>query len=146
MGTNRYIILHGSAKDRNEAISMCGEALYKAGIVSSQFAKLCMIREREYPTGLPTEIPTAIPHAKDNITENSICFLKLESPVAFKRMDDDSQVVLTDMIFNLAIKDPEEHLKVLQNMMTFLNDSTALKKCRTLDDDDLIAYLQQHIG
>lgn len=146
MGTNRYLILHGSAKNRDEAITMCGDALYKAGIVSSQFGKLCIIREREYPTGLPTEIPTAIPHAKDNITENSICFLKLDKPVTFQRMDDDTQEVQTDMIFNLAIKDPTQHLKVLQNMMAFLNDKEALLKCRTLPDEELIRYLQKNIG
>lgn len=147
MGTNKYIVLHGAARDRDEAISMCGDALFKAGIVSSQFGKLCIIREREYPTGLPTEIPTAIPHAKeDKITENCICFLKLEQPVIFRRMDDDSQEIKTDMIFNLAIKDPNEHLKVLQNMMAFLNDSNALEKCRNLNDEQLIAYLEEKIG
>lgn len=147
MGTNRYLIIKGSARDRDEAINMCGDALFKAGIVSSQFGKLCIIREREYPTGLPTEIPTAIPHAKeDKITENCICFLRLDQPVIFRRMDDDTQEVKTDMIFNLAIKDPNEHLKVLQNMMTFLNDTEALQKCRTLEDSELIAYLKANIG
>ena len=146
MGTNRYLIIRGSAKDRYEAISMCADALYKEGIVSSEFGKLCIIREEEYPTGLPTEVPTAIPHAKDNITENSICFLKLDKPVSFRRMDDDSQEINTDMIFNLAIKDPQEHLKALQNMMIFLNNSEALEKCRTLPDKELIEYLQENIG
>lgn len=144
---NRYIVINGSAEDREEAIRMCGEALYQAGLVSKQFGELCVNREREYPTGLPTEIPTAIPHAKDEgITESSVCFLKLDKPVVFNRMDDDSQVVNTDMIFNLAIKDPNEHLKVLQNMMSFLNDPEALLKCKALSDRELIDYLQKNIG
>lgn len=144
---NRYLVIHGSAKDRYEAISMCGEALYKEGLVSEQFGTLCVEREKKYPTGLPTEIPTAIPHAKDEgITENSICFLKLDRPVVFKRMDDDTQDVNTDMIFNLAIKNPDEHLKALQNMMMFLNDSDALLKCSTLSGRELIDYLQEKIG
>ena len=144
---NRYIVINGSAEDREEAIRMCGEALYQAGLVSKQFGELCVNREREYPTGLPTEIPTAIPHAKDEgITESSVCFLKLDKPVVFNRMDDDSQVVNTDMIFNLAIKDPNEHLKALQNMMSFLNDPEALLKCKTLSDGELIDYLQKNIG
>lgn len=144
---NRYIVINGSAGDREEAIRMCGEALYQAGLVSKQFGELCVNREKEYPTGLPTEIPTAIPHAKDEgITESSVCFLKLDKPVVFNRMDDDSQVVNTDMIFNLAIKDPNEHLKALQNMMSFLNDPEALLKCKTLSDGELIDYLQKNIG
>lgn len=144
---NRYIVIHGSAKDNEEAIRMCGDALYSAGLVSRQFGELCMKREREYPTGLPTEIPTAIPHAKDDgIVESSVCFLKLDEPVTFKRMDDDTLDVETDMIFNLAIKDPNEHLTALQNMMTFLNDSEALLKCKTLSGDELVDYLQKNIG
>lgn len=144
---NRYLVIHGTAKDRYEAISMCGDALYEEGLVSRQFGTLCINREREYPTGLPTEIPTAIPHAKDDgIVESSVCFLKLDKPVTFKRMDDDSKDVNTDMVFNLAIKDPNEHLKALQNMMSFLNDPEALQKCRSLSDQELIDYLQKKIG
>lgn len=144
---NRYLVIHGFAKDRYEAIRMCGEALYKEGLVGEEFGILCVEREKNYPTGLPTEIPTAIPHAKDeSITENSICFLKLDQPVSFKRMDDDTRDVNTDMIFNLAIKDANEHLRALQNMMMFLNDSDALLKCKTLSDENLIDYLQEKIG
>lgn len=144
---NRYLVIHGSAADRNEAIRMCGSALYKAGLVSEQFGELCINREREYPTGLPTEIPTAIPHAKDDgIVESSVCFLMLDEPVTFQRMDDDSEYIRTDMIFNLAIKDPNEHLNALQNMMAFLNDSDALQKCRSLSDEELEDYLRKNIG
>lgn len=144
---NQYIIIHGSASDREEAIRLCGNALYENGFVSRQFAQLCVNREKDYPTGLPTEIPTAIPHAKDDgITQNSICFLKLEKPVVFRRMDDDTEEIHTDMVFNLAVKDPTQHLEALQNMMAFLNDTEALQKCRELADDDLIRYLEEKIG
>jgi len=144
---NRYLVIHGSAKDREEAILLCGDALYKAGLVSEHFGELCVNREREYPTGLPTEIPTAIPHVKDEgITQSSVCFLRLDQPVSFQRMDDETEEVDTDMIFNLAIKDPNEHIKALQNMMSFLNDPDALLKCKTLSDAELIDYLQKHIG
>lgn len=144
---NRYIIIHGSASDREEAIRLCGNALYENGFVSRQFAQLCVNREKDYPTGLPTEIPTAIPHAKDDgITQSSVCFLKLEKPVVFRRMDDDTEEISTDMVFNLAVKDPNQHLEALQNMMTFLNDTEALQKCRELADEELIRYLEEKIG
>lgn len=144
---NKYLVIHGSANDRYEAILMCGEALYAAGIVGKSFGNLCIEREKEYPTGLPTEIPTAIPHTKDaSVRENSICLLKLDKPVTFQRMDDDTESVETDLIFNLAIKNPDEHLQVLQNMMVFLNDSERLNRCRELPDEELISYLEETIG
>ena len=49
---NRYLVIHGFARDRYEAITMCGEALYKEGLVSEQFGTLCVEREKNYPTGL----------------------------------------------------------------------------------------------
>ncbi|MGN0294391.1 MAG: PTS sugar transporter subunit IIA [Lachnospiraceae bacterium] len=147
MAQNKYVIVRGSAASDKEAITLCGKALVEAGLVSESFIEGCLKREVDYPTGLPTDIPTAIPHCKDDtIVENSICFLKLEQPVAFRRMDDDEETVETDMIFNMAIKDPNEHLGALQNMMTFLGDSEALELCRTLPDDELVEYLQKHIG
>ncbi|MDO4942286.1 MAG: PTS sugar transporter subunit IIA [Lachnospiraceae bacterium] len=143
----RYLVINGSAEDSEGAIRLCGEALYKEGIVMKDFGTLCVEREKDFPTGLPTEIPTAIPHVKaEGIRENAICFLKLDKPVVFRRLDDDTEEVETDMVFNLAIKNPEEHLMVLQNMMMFLNDPEVLLKCRTLSNEETAAYLQEQLG
>ena len=147
MGQNKYLVIHGAAKDSDEVISMCGRALYDAGLVKETFGEKCRIRERDYPTGLPTDIPVAIPHCKDEgIKENSICFLKLDAPVVFRRMDDDTENIETDMIFNMAIKDPNEHLQALQSLMQFLNNPEALEKCRNLSDDEVIRFLEESIG
>lgn len=142
----RYLVIHGTADNNEQAIKLCGEALYKAGIVSENFGDLCAKRERDFPTGLPTEIPTAIPHVKDEgITENAICLLKLNHPVTFKRLDDDIEEVKTDMIFNLAIRDADEHLAVLQKMMAFLNNPEVLTKCKKLSNEETEVYLQEQL-
>ena len=136
----KYLVIQGTANSSEEAITLCGEALHKAGIVGVE-------REKDYPTGLPTEIPTAIPHAKvSGIKENAICLLKLESPVVFRRLDDDTEQVETDLIFNLAIKDPNEHLQVLQRMMEFLNNKEVLLKCKELSNEETVAYLTEQLG
>ncbi|HJC50423.1 MAG TPA: PTS sugar transporter subunit IIA [Candidatus Anaerostipes avistercoris] len=146
MGT-KYLVIQGTADNNEEAIKLCGDALYKAGIVNEDFGKLCVEREKDYPTGLPTQIPTAIPHAKaTGIKQNAICLLKLEHPVVFRRLDDDMEEVKTDMVFNLAIKDPNEHLSVLQKMMDFLNNPEVLLKCKELSNEETIAYLTEQLG
>ncbi len=143
----KYLVIHGKAQNSEQAIRLCGEALHKEGIVGEDFARLCMEREKDYPTGLPTEIPTAIPHTKAaGIKENAICLLKLDSPVVFRRLDDDTEQVETDMIFNLAIKDPNEHLQVLQRMMEFLNNKEVLQKCKELSEEETITYLTKQLG
>ena len=50
------------------------------------------------------------------------------------------------MIFNLAIKDANEHLAVLQKMMAFLNDPEVLLKCKKLSNKETEAYLQEKLG
>lgn len=143
----KYLVIQGTANSSEEAITLCGEALHKAGIVGEDFGKACVEREKDYPTGLSTEIPTAIPHAKvEGIKENAICLLKLESPVVFRRLDDDTEQVETDLIFNLAIKDPNEHLQVLQRMMEFLNNKEVLLKCKELSNEETVAYLTEQLG
>lgn len=143
----KYLVIRGKAANSEEAIRLCGKALYEAGVVGKEFAECCVEREKDFPTGLPTEIPTAIPHAKsDGIVQNAICFLKLDDPVTFRRLDDDTEEVQTDMIFNLAIKDTNEHLGVLQKMMEFLNDAEILLKCRNLSEEETIAYLEEQLG
>ncbi|WP_249029003.1 PTS sugar transporter subunit IIA [Tannockella kyphosi] len=147
MVSNRYVVIKGSAKDKYEAIKLCANALYEKGIVSEEFANSCICREEEYPTGLPTVIPTAMPHAGDDgITESCICFLKLDHPVTFNRMDDVEEEIETSLIFNLAIKDSSQHIKFLQNMMTFLDDKECLNMCQKLEGEDLIKYFSEKIG
>ena len=144
---NRYIVVNGYAKDAEEAIMLCGNALHAAGIVDSKFGSKCYLREKNFPTGLPTKIPVAIPHCKDDsITENAICILRLDKPVTFYRMDDDEAKIETNLIFNLAIKNPDEHLAVLQNLMEFLNNHTEIKHCLDMMDIELVDYLTQKIG
>ena len=143
----KYLVIQGTANSSEEAITLCGEALHKAGVVGEDFSSACVEREKNFPTGLPTEIPTAIPHAKvEGIKENAICLLKLESPVVFRRLDDDTEQVDTDLIFNLAIKDPNEHLQVLQRMMEFLNNKEVLLECKELSNEETVAYLTEQLG
>lgn len=147
MAENKYIVIRGKAENAEKAILMCGEALYKEGIVGPDFGKNCVIREKDFPTGLPTEIPAAIPHCQDNsVNSNAICVLRLEEPVEFRRMDDDEEKIMTDMIFNLAVLDADEHLEALQNLMAFLSDTGTFTLCRQKTDEELIMYLKEHIG
>ena len=128
---NVYIATEGSAKDWEEAIRICGTCMMERGSVSRSFTDSCIEREREYPTGLPAGIPVAIPHSKaEGIKENCICFLRLDRPVRFYRMDDSEEYIDTRLVFNLAIKGADDHLEFLQKLMQFVLDEGSLEKCR----------------
>ncbi|MGM9531498.1 PTS sugar transporter subunit IIA [Intestinibacter sp.] len=147
MSSNEYVVISGNAKNEEEAIRMCGEALLEKGYVGESFISGCIEREKEYPTGLPTDIPVAIPHCKSSsVEQNSICLLKLDEPVVFYRMDDAEECIKTDMIFNLAIKDANDHLGILQKLMQFVSDSDALIECKGLSNSESIKFLKEKIG
>lgn len=147
MSDTTYLVIHGSADNSTDAIRLCGDALVKAGVAGPSFAEGCITREKDYPTGMPTDIPVAIPHCKDaGIQKNAICVLFLDHPVEFRRMDDDQETVETSIIFNLAVRNPDEHIDVLQRLMAFLGDSETLEKCTKMNDEDLIALLESSLG
>ena len=44
----KYLVIQGTANSSEEAITLCGEALHKAGIVGEDFGKACVEREKDY--------------------------------------------------------------------------------------------------
>ena len=143
----KYIAIQGDAKNKEEAIGLCGEALFNSGFVGKTFSENCILREREFPTGLPTNIPVAIPHCKDeSVIQDSVCFLKLNRPIQFYRMDDEEEIIETDIVFNLAIKESEKHVDVLSNLIKFVTNSENLELCKSLDILEIPKFLENKIG
>lgn len=142
-----YLAVEGSAANWEEAIRLCGRHLIEHGCVDQAFVEGCVEREKEYPTGLPSDISVAIPHCRSGVVkENNICFLRLDKPVRFNRMDDDVETVDTRLIFNLAIQAADDHLEFLQKMMGFVTNNEILEKCLELPLEDIPAFFRQELG
>lgn len=125
---NKYVGIQGDAESWEDTIRLCGQALVEKGYVEQSFIDGCLEREKDYPTGLPSPVPVAIPHCKsEGINENSICLLRLNNPVKFYRLDDSEEYIKVALIFNLAIKNPEDHLEYLQKLMAFVMDEDKMK-------------------
>lgn len=143
---NVYLTTEGSAKNWEEAIRLCGKCMQENGSVNPQFTEDCVTREKEYPTGLPAEIPVAIPHSKAHgINENCICFLRLDEPVRFYRMDDSDEYVDTKLVFNLAIQQANDHLEFLRKLMQIVLDKEVLEKCLELPIDQVAEFLKENL-
>lgn len=146
MSKEKVIALEGRADDREEAIRLCGQALSRAGIAEDAFAEGCVRREREYPTGICTDIPVAIPHCRsDAILQSGVCYLRLEEPVEFGRMDDDEETVMTRSIFNLAIT-AGDHLDFLQKMMSIVGDEEFVAELEQADIKDVPELLEKRLA
>ena len=145
--SKKYIAIEADAKDWEEAISLCGNALVDKNCVGKDFITACVERERIYPTGLPTVIPVAIPHAAStDVKTTAVCILKLNHPVEFKRMDDSNETIEAKLIFNLAIKGHNEHLDYLQNLIAFVMDEEKIKKCLSLPIEEISNYLETYMS
>ena len=115
----KYFAIKGHADTDSEAIALCANKLFTEGCVNQSFKMNCIAREKEFPTGLPSEIPVAMPHSEiSGVIQNAVCMLILDEPVKFRRMDDDSQIIETQMIFNLALTGSQEHMNTLKNLMS----------------------------
>lgn len=144
---NVYLATEGGADNWEQAITLCGEYMISQGSVNKDFMEACIEREKEYPTGLPADIPVAIPHSKAaGIKENCVCFLRLDKPVRFYRMDDSEEYVDTQLVFNLAIKEADDHLEFLQKLMQFVLDVDTLNKCSEIPLDEIPAFLEEELG
>ncbi len=144
---NVYLAAEGAAKDWKEAIQLCGKCMMEHGSVNQDFVNACIEREKEYPTGLPSEIPVAIPHSKaEGIKENTICFLRLKEPVRFLRMDDSEEYCDTRLVFNLAIREADDHLEFLQKLMRFVLDAGVLEQCNKLPLAEIPAFIEKELG
>ncbi|MCD8091209.1 MAG: PTS sugar transporter subunit IIA [Clostridiales bacterium] len=143
-----FLSAEGSAENSDEAIRLCGRYMMESGsIVGEDFTNACIEREKEYPTGLPTEVPVAMPHGNaEGIRKNCVCFLRLDKPVRFQRMDDSDEYIDTKLIFNIAIIQPNEHMEFLKKFMKFVMDEEILKKCSELPLKEIPTLLEEELG
>ena len=141
-----FLAIEGTAATAQDAIQRCGDALMDAGCVTADFARNCIDREVDFPTGICTEIPVALPHCKSEaILRSALCYLRLDAPVVFRRMDDDELTVETRHIFNLAIA-PGDHLEFLSKTMQLLADPQVLESFESMTIDEVAAYLKEHLS
>lgn len=103
--------------DYKEVIEYLGKTFLDNKYIKKQYINDVLIREESFPTGLELKnMGIAIPHANpDNVLKNGISILKLKNPVRFSNMETGDDVYVS-MAFMLALKDPDDHLKMLQSL------------------------------
>lgn len=142
------LVINAEANDYEEAIRCAGNHLHTQGYVKDDFVNECIKRELLYPTGLPTAMPIAIPHCSSKFVEKeSMCVLRLKNTVDFQRIDDAEQSVSTSLIFNLALKNDEEHVVFLQKFISALGSEEGdfVRDCMTLKCEDVPALFEKYI-
>ena len=128
----KYSVHVMCSTDRAEILRQLGTELYKAGYVKESYIEAVCKREMEFPTGLPMNgVCIAIPHADvSHVISEAMAVGVLEQPVQFQVMGSKDEFVDAQLVFMLAIKDPQAQLDMLQRLVEGCQDEQVLYMLR----------------
>lgn len=143
----KIIILDEELPSATLALTRLADSLQAAGQVNDQFKAALLTRERQFPTGLQTKtLGVALPHAAPEFVEHEqLGLLRLKRPVIFRQMGDNAEVAV-QLVFILALKEPQQQLAMLQALMQLFQNEAAVQKLMTLTDQNDIITLLASLG
>jgi galactitol PTS system EIIA component len=127
-----------------DVLKIISNKLYEKGFVNKEFYEALIEREIKFPTGLPIDgaIKVAIPHVYPEFVEKSgIGIGILAKPVLFGEMGSSTRKIPCSIVFVLALKDANNHLKLLQRLMDFITCKKNIEKMMIAKDKDSIIGL-----
>lgn len=138
-------------KNSKEVLSSLADCLIEEKIVKQSFKEAILEREDSYPTGLQFDgYGIALPHTdSEHVIKSQIAIMTLEKPVKFVEMATSDKEIDVKTIFMLALKDSNQHIKILQKVMELLQDREDMTKIESFDDskenvEKLIEILEKH--
>ncbi|MDU3688165.1 MAG: PTS sugar transporter subunit IIA [Anaerococcus hydrogenalis] len=149
---NKIIKLkEGNLKNSKEVLSNLADCLIEEKMVKKSFKEAILQREKSYPTGLQFDgYGIALPHTdSEYVIKSQIAIMTLEKPVKFIEMASTDKEIDVKTIFMLALKDSNQHIKILQKVMELLQDKEAMSMIESFDDskeslDKLIKLLEKY--
>lgn len=123
--------------DREHVLRQLGAELVSRGFVKESYIDAVCERESIFPTGLPTAgVSIAIPHADaSHVNEKAMIVGVLSKPVEFQVMGSTDEFINAELVFMLAIKDPQAQLDMLQKLLADCQNQQVL--CTIRDHTDL---------
>lgn len=117
------ILLDLKSVDKEEAIKTAGQLLVDGGYVEKEYIQAMLDREQLVSTyiGNGIAIPHGVGSSKDKIKKSGIVVLQFPQGITFA---DDNKAYL---VLGIAGKD-NEHLKILSNIATSLEDKDTVEK------------------
>lgn len=115
-----FVLVGLDASDKSEAIQALADLFLQEGYVKDTYIDAVLTREKEFPTGLRTlDVHVAIPHCDvEYCLKPGIAVGILSAPVQFVEMATYDQIVDTEIIFLLAITEPEHQVVWLSRLVT----------------------------
>ena len=129
----KNIILNQEAKDKFEAIEFVGKLLVDSGYVKNNYIEGMKAREKSLSTYIGNGV--AIPHGdseyKDEILNSGIVVVQYPGGIEFEDGD------IANLLIGIAGKG-DEHLKILANLASVLEDNELSKELASTNDKEKI--------
>nr|WP_319489869.1 PTS sugar transporter subunit IIA [uncultured Caproiciproducens sp.] len=150
LATYRELILCDvDAKDCADAIRQVGAKFLAAGFVKDTYIDAVVAREDIFPTGLQLEnIAVAMPHTdSQHVNRPGVCIAQLKHPVTFGHMGDPDLKVEAELLFMMAIKDPDEQVETLKKVLSVFQHPDIVAAFRDAkNEEELFVSAQKYIG
>lgn len=115
-------------KTKEDVLKKMATILFKNGYVKETYINAILEREKRFPTGIENNVANiAIPHAdSEHVLKPGLAVGVLKNTVNFNRMDDPEQKIPVKIVFMLAIKNPQEQLNSLKDLMNLIRDCKSM--------------------
>jgi len=133
------VLLSLAAQNKEEAITKLSNLLLEQGYVKDSFVQAVLEREKVFATGLPTvNVKVAIPHTDvEHVIRPALAVGILKEPVEFQEMGSPENTIQAEIIFLLAMTDPQAQLSLLQKLVQLFQTEgllLAVKKAKSPEE------------
>lgn len=117
-----------TADSADAAIRKAAALLYDNGFVKESYTDAVIARERVFPTGIQLKnAAIALPHTDiEHVIKPAICVVGLSNPVEFSHMGEPERKVQAQMLFMMAIQDPDMQIETIGKVLNVLQSQESL--------------------
>lgn len=132
----RLMMLDLDVKNSDEVFEQMGGRLVEEGYCKDTYVAALKERESHYPTGVDLDgVNFAMPHTdRVHVNKTAVAVGVLKEPVHFFHMGTEDQDVMVNVIFMLAVKDPNAHIDVLGRLLQMFQDQSMLESITKAKD------------
>ncbi len=132
-----------NAKTANEVFEQLGGTMVQQGYCKESFVQALMDRETAAPTGINMRgVGVAVPHTTpEHVNREGLAIGQLRQPVHFLQMGTDDIDVPVQLVFMMAITDPEVHMPLMMRIFQIVQDQAVLEKLLQAKSKEEIAEI-----
>ena len=136
----RLLHISGSGNYTN-ILKELGDYSIKEDLAFEGLTDALIKREDEYPTGLDVNGGVAIAHADIVYTKKpTIIVANLDKPAVFRSMVEKKEIKV-QTVFLLLVKEAKNQVKVLENIVSIIQDERKMKKIKSDEGNDFVKEL-----